>query len=143
MNRFYENDYENREKHILAAVKGFVRAVSLKGKNMFQDTLRLLSLIFKFGDRQDVSTEFRDSFKIIDIISWIEVVPQIIARSDIPNSQIQSLLSQLLIHISKQHPQALIYQLTVAAKSKSHLRKVILYKKFQKICFIDLRIKNT
>jgi serine/threonine-protein kinase mTOR len=105
-------------------VKGFVRAVSLKGKNMFQDTLRLLSLIFKFGDRQDVSTEFRESFKIIDIISWIEVVPQIIARSDIPNPQIQSLLSQLLIHISKQHPQALIYQLTVAAKSKSHLRKV-------------------
>ena len=113
-----------KEKHILCAVKGFVKTISLGGKNMFQDSLRLLSLIFKYGDNPEVSKEFRDSFQSIDIIAWIEVVPQIIARSDISNQNIQNLLHQLLIHISKQHPQALIYQLTVAAKSKSHLRKV-------------------
>lgn len=112
------------EKHTIAAVKGFVKTISIGGKNMFQDSLRLLSLIFKYGDNLEVSKEFRDSFQSIDIIAWIEVVPQIIARSDISNQNIQNLLHQLLIHISKQHPQALIYQLTVAAKSKSHLRKV-------------------
>lgn len=111
------------DQHILHAVKGFIKAISLKGKSMFQDSLRLLNLIFKYGDKHKIAEEFRKSYKMIDIISWIEVVPQIIARIDISNYIIQGLLHELLVHISRHHPQTLLYQLTVAAKSKSRQRK--------------------
>ena len=124
---FYKNNREKSElleKYINAAVKGFISAVSLGGRDMFQDSLRLLNLVFSYGNKSYVGKEFRESFKKIDMISWIEVVPQIIARIDIPNEKIQELLHELLVHISRHHPQALIYQLTVAAKSKSVVRNL-------------------
>ena len=57
------------------------------------------------------------------MIQWIQVIPQIMARIDIPVSEIRNLLNELLIKISREHPQALIYQVTVSCKSKSMPRK--------------------
>ena len=57
------------------AVRGFIKSISLGGKNAFQDNLRLLSLIFKYGDRKPISKEFAINFQQIDIVCWIQVVP--------------------------------------------------------------------
>jgi FKBP12-rapamycin complex-associated protein len=50
------------------------------------------------------------------------------ARIDIQVPEIRNLLNELLIKISREHPQALIYQVTVSSKSKSKLRKEAAFK---------------
>ncbi|CAD8184910.1 unnamed protein product [Paramecium octaurelia] len=124
---------ENRQSmnaHVFAAVKGFLKSISLgsrdikKGRYILQDTLRLLSLIFKYGMEAAISDEFRQNYKQIDVIAWIDVIPQILARIQIQNPIIQQLLQDLLIHISRIHPQALIYPLTVACKSKNQIKRL-------------------
>ena len=68
-------------KHVYAAVKGFSKSISLgfkhdkRGRFILQDTLRLLSLIFKYGALEEVAKEFTETYKSIDIIAWINVVP--------------------------------------------------------------------
>ncbi|XP_066915689.1 serine/threonine-protein kinase mTOR-like [Clytia hemisphaerica] len=51
------------------------------------------------------------------------VIPQLIARIDTPRQMIGRLIHQLLSDVGKQHPQALIYPLTVASKSASADRR--------------------
>ena len=76
-------------RHVFASVKGFIKSISLgfkhdkRGRYILQDTLRLLSLIFKYGNQEEVGNEFRESYKQIDIIAWINVIPQILARIQI------------------------------------------------------------
>jgi FKBP12-rapamycin complex-associated protein len=97
-------------KHVFAAVRGFSKSISLgfkydkRGRFILQDTLRLLSMIFKYGHLDEVAKEFTENYKSIDIIAWINVVPQILARIQIQNLTIQGLLHHLLIHISRVHP---------------------------------------
>lgn len=50
-------------------------------------------------------------------------ISQLIARIDTHRSLVGQLVHQLLIDIGKQHPQALVYPLTVASKSASLPRK--------------------
>jgi len=51
------------------------------------------------------------------------VIPQLIARIDTPRQLVGRLITQLLMDIGKAHPQALVYPLTVAAKSNTPSRK--------------------
>lgn len=73
-------------KYIENAVKGFIKSISLgcnqekKSRFLLQDSLRLLSMIFKYGDIELVAQGFESHYKEIDITAWIDVVPQIIAR---------------------------------------------------------------
>ena len=48
---------------------------------------------------------------------------QLIARIHAPSPLVRRLISQLLADVGKEHPQALIYPLTVASKSQSVARK--------------------
>ena len=45
------------------------------------------------------------------------MIPQLIARIDTPRQLVSRLIVLLLTEVGKHHPQALIYPLTVAAKS--------------------------
>eukprot|EP01016_Furgasonia_blochmanni_P050789 TRINITY_DN7905_c0_g1_i1.p1 TRINITY_DN7905_c0_g1~~TRINITY_DN7905_c0_g1_i1.p1 ORF type:complete len:1154 (+),score=305.78 TRINITY_DN7905_c0_g1_i1:248-3709(+) len=113
-------------EHVNLAVKSFVNAISLGGSlyvNSQQDLLRLLTLWFRFGDVANINQEIRESFKVIDIISWIDVIPQLIARIDIPNRSIQLLIFHLLTFIGKHHPQSLVFQLFLASNSNSAVRR--------------------
>ena len=95
------------DDHVFAATRGFIRSIALgirsqkKSRFILQDSLRLLTLLFKYGHLDEIQKEFKNSFQQIDIIAWIEVVPQIIARISIPDQSVQNLLNHLLIHISK------------------------------------------
>lgn len=59
----------------------------------------------------------------MSIDTWLQVIPQIIARIASPVAPVRRLIHELLCNIGKQHPQALVYPLTVASKSHSRSRQ--------------------
>ncbi|KAH7890784.1 phosphatidylinositol 3-kinase [Phlebopus sp. FC_14] len=109
--------------HIVQAVQGFFRSIALRNENALQDILRLLTLWFKFGAHDDVSQAMASGFSIVEVDTWLEVIPQIIARIQTPSVNVRRNINNLLTEVGKHHPQALIYPLTVASKSSSNLRK--------------------
>ncbi|CAO3668466.1 unnamed protein product [Umbelopsis vinacea] len=111
------------EQHIVPAVQGFFWSIALSKESSLQDTLRLLTLWFKYAYHPDVSTAINDGFDTISIDVWLQVIPQLIARTHAPNPNVRRLIHQLLTEIGKEHPQALVYSLTVASKSQSTSRK--------------------
>jgi len=132
-------------QHVIASLEGLVKAISLGAKyssmnKSFQDTLRLLTLWFHYGDDPKAAQIIKDSFTTLDVVSWIEVVPQLIARFDIPNVNIMNLIHTLLMYIGRLHPQALIYPLAVSLKEKMSARKTAAVKIFEdmKLQFPDL-----
>ncbi|KDQ52943.1 hypothetical protein JAAARDRAFT_61533 [Jaapia argillacea MUCL 33604] len=129
---FLENQNEGRVldvagsglvAHIVSAVQGFFRSISLRSENALQDTLRLLTLWFKFGAHDEISHAMGGGFATVDVDTWLEVIPQIIARIQTPSTNIRRNIDNLLTDVGKHHPQALIYPLTVASKSSSASRK--------------------
>ena len=110
-------------QHIVPSVQGFFRSISLSVGNSLQDTLRLLTLWFKYGYQQDVNSAIAEGFTTVTIDTWLEVIPQLIARIHAPSPLVRRLIHQLLADVGKEHPQALVYSLTVASKSQSATRK--------------------
>ncbi|CAO3647953.1 unnamed protein product [Mucor fragilis] len=109
--------------HIVPAVQGFFRSIALSKENSLQDTLRLLTLWFKYGYQAEVSAAIGEGFGTISIDVWLQVIPQLIARIHAPNATVRLLIHQLLTDIGREHPQALVYSLTVASKSQSVPRR--------------------
>eukprot|EP00117_Sycon_ciliatum_P022702 scpid3014/ scgid19501/ Serine/threonine-protein kinase mTOR; FK506-binding protein 12-rapamycin complex-associated protein 1; FKBP12-rapamycin complex-associated protein; Mammalian target of rapamycin; Mechanistic target of rapamycin; Rapamycin and FKBP12 target 1; Rapamycin target protein 1 len=108
------------------AVQGFFRSIALaqeKKVNSLQDTLRLLTLWFEYGHWPDVYESLMEGVKSIQVDTWLQVIPQLIARIHTHRQLVGRLIHHLLIDIGKHHPQALIYPLTVASKSTSQDRR--------------------
>lgn len=110
-------------QYAVPAVHGFFRSINLLQGNSLQDTLRLLTLWFDYGQYTEVYDALVEGMKLIEINTWLQVIPQLIARIDTHRSLVGQLVHTLLIDIGKQHPQALVYPLTVASKSASLPRK--------------------
>lgn len=106
------------------AVNGFFSSIDLGGDMSLQDTLRLLSLCFKYGHFPKVERALEKGFDSISIDTWLTVIPQIIARINISKAPVRRLVHDVLHRIGLKHPQALIYPLTVASKSQSQSRKL-------------------
>lgn len=115
-------------QYAVPAVQGFFRSINLLQGNSLQDTLRLLTLWFEYGHYTEVYDALVDGMKWIEINTWLQVIPQLIARIDTHRSLVGQLVHQLLIDIGKQHPQALVYPLTVASKATSLQRKKAAHK---------------
>ena len=64
----------------------------------------------------------------------LQVIPQLIARIDTPRQLVGRLISQLLMDIGKAHPQALVYPLTVAAKSNTAARRTVASRVLKNMC---------
>ncbi|XP_076064565.1 serine/threonine-protein kinase Tor isoform X2 [Oratosquilla oratoria] len=116
------------------AVKGFIRSISLRDGNSLQDTLRLLTVWFEHGHQPQVYDALVEGLKTIQIDTWLQVIPQLIARIDTPRALVGKLIHQLLMDIGKHHPQALIYPLTVAAKSSKEERSQAANKVLKDMC---------
>lgn len=122
-----------REKNLIEqlavpAVHGFFKSISLIKGNSLQDTLRLLTLWFDYGHHPEIYDALMYGMKSIEINTWLQVIPQLIARIDTHRNLVGQLIHQLLIDIGKYHPQALVYPLTVASKSASVARKNAAFK---------------
>ncbi|XP_060595349.1 serine/threonine-protein kinase mTOR-like [Ruditapes philippinarum] len=110
-------------KYCVPAVHGFFKSISLSSQNSLQDTLRLLTLWFDYGQWPEVHEALIDGIKAIKIDNWLQVIPQLIARIDTSRTLVGRLIHQLLMDVGKEHPQALIYPLTVASKSNVTARQ--------------------
>lgn len=62
------------------------------------------------------------------------MIPQLIARIDTQRLLVGRLIHHLLIDIGKNHPQALVYPLTVASKSASSARRNAANKILKNMC---------
>lgn len=107
---------------IVPSVQGFFRSIALASGNSLQDTLRLLTLWFKFGHLEHVADAVRQGFGTVSVDTWLGVIPQMIARISAPSARVRRLIHHLLADVGVAHPQALVYPLTVAAKSPSTMR---------------------
>lgn len=54
--------------------------------------LRLLTLWFQYGTDEEIEDEFIKGLAMLDIDVWLEVVPQLIARSTSSNKKIKYLI---------------------------------------------------
>ncbi|BFF94581.1 serine/threonine-protein kinase Tor [Drosophila madeirensis] len=116
------------QQYAVPAVQGFFRSISLIKGNSLQDTLRLLTLWFDYGNHAEVYEALLSGMKLIEINTWLQVIPQLIARIDTHRQLVGQLIHQLLMDIGKNHPQALVYPLTVASKSASLARRNAAFK---------------
>lgn len=103
--------------HVVPAIKGFFRSIALSSTSSLQDTLRLLTLWFAHGGDHEVSAAVTEGFQSVSVDTWLEVIPQLIARINQPNNRVRQSVHRLLAEVGKAHPQALVYPLTVAIKS--------------------------
>ncbi|CAI4230041.1 unnamed protein product [Auanema sp. JU1783] len=102
--------------HAKNAVRCFAKALMLAPGSRLEDTLRLLQLWFDYGEDDSVYNQLRESIKGLPVETWLEVVPQLMARLD-SNQKMAVLIKQVIHEVSKTRPQALVYALTVASKS--------------------------
>lgn len=103
--------------HVVPAVQGFFKSIALSSTSSLQDTLRLLTLWFAHGGDHEVSAAVTEGFSTVSVDTWLEVIPQLIARINQPNTRVRQSIHRLLAEVGKAHPQALVYPLTVAMKS--------------------------
>ncbi|GKY96129.1 hypothetical protein MPSEU_000573100 [Mayamaea pseudoterrestris] len=117
-----------QRNHIIAAVKGFVNAISMGRKresaSVQQDLLNLLTCLFKYGALTDVSNALKECVGAVDLEAWLGVLPQLLARIHMKDSNIRTILHPLLVRLGQKHPQALMYPLSVLVKSPVEERKV-------------------
>jgi len=111
--------YNELTNHLISSIDGFFHCISLSPYQSLQDTLRILTLWFKYGDRPQAIQTIRNGFDLVSIDTWLQVIPQIIARIHSPALHISKLIKELLIKVGRAHPQALVFPLTVASQSKS------------------------
>lgn len=121
-------------QYVVPAVDGFFRSINLSQGNSLQDTLRLLTLWFEYGQYEEVDNALVQGMRLIEINTWLQVIPQLIARIDTPRNRVGERIHQLLNDIGKHHPQALVYPLTVASKSASRARKKAANKILSSMC---------
>lgn len=109
--------------HVVPAVRGFFKSIALSAGSSLQDTLRLLTLWFAHGGSQEVNAVVIEGFASVSVDTWLEVIPQLIARINQPNSRVRQSIHNLLADVGRAHPQALVYPLTVAMKSAPNTRR--------------------
>jgi len=114
--------------HVIAAVKGFVSAICLGTKrwsaSVQQDLLNFLTCLFNFGELPEVAATINALINSVKIEAWLGVLPQLLARIHIKSPSVRSVLHPLLIRLGADHPQALMYPLSVLLKSPVVERKV-------------------
>lgn len=111
------------QHHIVPAIQGFFKSISLNPDKSMQDTLRLLTLWFNYGGLQEPAKAINEGFLIVRIEIWLGVVPQLISRIHQSDHTVAKALHGLLAELGRAHPHALIYPLTVAIKSDSVSRQ--------------------
>ena len=119
-----EEKRKRKTKLLKNAIHSYFKSISLSKEknNTLQDTLRLLSVFFKYENDVNVDIYFNEDINTVNVDSWLQVIPQLIARVNSKNLKIQNIIHSLLLKIGKIHPLALTYPLTVISKSEDQTR---------------------
>ena len=131
--KFFEilkiSNNNKKNDYAINALKGFTNSIIIGGKNIsktLQDILRLIDIWFQNDNNDEIFlNSLNDSFKRIPIDSWLQVIPQLLARVNIKNNLIKKNLIQLLKTIGFSHPWSVIYPLIVMNKSENKIREEI------------------
>lgn len=108
--------------HVVPAIHGFFKSIALTSSSCLQDTLRLLTLWFAHGSHTSVNNAVNEGIAAVSIDTWLEVIPQLIARINQKSPKVRQLIHNLLCEVGKAHPQALVYPLTVSIQSEAPRR---------------------
>lgn len=108
--------------HVVPAIQGFFKSIALTSKSTLQDTLRILTLWFTHGGHSGVNAAVTEGISGVSVDTWLEVIPQLIARISQPNERVRHAIHNLLCEVGRAHPQALVYPLTVSIKSDTENR---------------------
>ena len=127
----FSSDKENKNsqtllKYATNAISGFTHSVCIGGKNIsktLQDLLRLIDVWFIMGEKEEIDKLLNKSFEMIDLDSWLLVIPQLLARVNIIDERIRTSLCDLLRRIGNSHPRALLYPIIVMNKARSRKRR--------------------
>ena len=115
--------------HSINAVNGFKNSLCIGGKNKnktFQDLLRLIDIFFSSSSKSNELLDLINiCFKEIEVDAFLNVIPQLLCRFNINESNVLSSLIILLIRIGKAHPRALIFHLIVLKYSNSIKRSSV------------------
>lgn len=82
----------------------------------------MLTLWFKYAGEKQVEEALLEGFSTVSIDTWLQVVPQLIARIHSPVPGVARMVQDLLTTVGQEHPQALVYPLSVASKSHASAR---------------------
>ena len=120
-------DFNNCEiTFAINAVNGFKNSLYIGGKNKnktFQDLLRLIDIFFTSSSKNnELLSLISICFNEIEVDSFLNVIPQLLCRFNINESNVLSVLILLLIKIGKAHPRAIIFHLVVMKYSNSRKR---------------------
>ena len=112
--------------YAMNAVEGFKYSIIIgkkKKKNIFQDLLRLIDIFFdSSSNNQDLIKLIETSFNEIEVDSFLIVLPQLLCRFNLKDSNTLSILISLLIKIGKTYPRSIIFNLIVMKYSNSKKR---------------------
>ncbi|KAJ1949277.1 phosphatidylinositol kinase- protein kinase tor1, partial [Dispira parvispora] len=111
--------------YIVPAVDGYTKSIALSSGNTLQDTLRLLALMFNYGHQQEVCLALNRGLHEVPVQTWLQVIPQLIARIHIRYENVRHLIQHILALLGKEYPQSLLFSLIVASKSESQSRQKI------------------
>ncbi|KAL9089004.1 MAG: hypothetical protein Q9159_002807 [Coniocarpon cinnabarinum] len=103
---------------VAPAIRGFFKSIALTATSTLQDTLRILTLWFAHGAHVEVSTAVTEGISSVSVDTWLEVIPQLIARINQHSPRVRQLIHTLLCEVGRAHPQALVFPLTVSIKSE-------------------------
>ncbi|RKP33692.1 kinase-like domain-containing protein [Dimargaris cristalligena] len=128
--------------YIVPAVTGFLKSIALSTGSTLQDTLRLLALMFTYGYQPEVCEALSRDLHGVPTETWLQVIPQLIARIHVPTNSIRNLLEHILAVLGKEYPQSLLFSLIVATKSESVTRQTIAQDIMNKMKLHDERLVN-
>ncbi|KAF1987263.1 phosphatidylinositol 3-kinase tor2 [Aulographum hederae CBS 113979] len=103
--------------HAVPAIQGFFKSIALSSTSSLQDTLRLLTLWFAHGSHPQVNAAVNEGISTVTVDTWLEVIPQLLARINQSNPRVRASIHKLLSDVGRAHPQALVFPLTVSMKS--------------------------
>lgn len=111
---------------IVPSIRAFYQAIIWADetrKYVLQDLLRLLEILYCYGSRPAVCAAIMDGIRSIPLETYLMCLPQIVARIDAPSPRVRNAIAQILITVGEDHPMAIVYSLSVAAKDSVHDKK--------------------
>ena len=105
------------DPYLLPAITGFVKSIHLAPYDNLQDILQLLTLWFRHGKKKEVDRAMTECFEAVAIDKWLAVIPQLMARIQIPLRNVRQGIHRMLSTIGKHHPQALVFPIIVDKQS--------------------------
>ncbi|TKR95489.1 hypothetical protein L596_009654 [Steinernema carpocapsae] len=99
-----------------------MRAIELAEGSRLENTLRLFQLVSDFGAINEVNEYLKTAvLNKIPVDTWLEVIPQMMAKLD-SEPNVANLFKFIILALGKEHPQSLVYALTVASESSTEKR---------------------